>query len=170
MNKPLVTDIILKEVEPSGLEELAAMHLAIWQQAYLPIFSEKELQGLEADEFRKDWKGRTADGGREIRWILLNGRKAGFLSFIPDGKDIAEITHFYLLPSYWGGGVSSAAMKSLLLLLLAEGIKEVNLWVLSGNIRAQQFYMSSGFRHNGQQRVRYGHGLRLEEVLMSYRL
>jgi RimJ/RimL family protein N-acetyltransferase len=170
MNKPLVSDIILKEVEPSSLEELAAMHLEIWQQAYLPIFSEKELQGLQADRFRKDWKERTADGGREIRWILLDGRKSGFLSFIPEVKGIAEITHFYLLPSYWGGGASSAAMKSLLLLLLAGGVKEVNLWVLSGNLRAQQFYVSSGFRRDGQQRVRYSHGLRLEEVLMLYRL
>lgn len=170
MNKPLVADIILKEVEPSCLEELAAMHLEIWRQAYLSAFSEKELQGLQANEFRKDWKERTADEGRKIRWILLDGRKSGFLSFLPGGKGIAEITHFYLLPSYWGGGASSAAMKSLLLLLLAGGVKEVNLWVFSGNGRAQQFYVSSGFRRNGQQRVRYSHGLRLKEVLMLYRL
>ncbi len=170
MNKSLVSDIVLKEVEPSCLQELAAMHLEVWKQAYLSVFSEEELQRLQADEFEKDWKGRTADGGREIRWILLDGKKAGFLSFIPGVKGLVEITHFYLLPSYWGGGGSTAAMKSLLLLLLADGVKEVVLWVISDNQRAQKFYLASGFRRDGQQRVRYSHGLKLEEVMMLYRL
>lgn len=149
------------------------MHLEIWQQAYLPVFSEKELRALEPAEFRKDWNERCADGGREVRWIVLDERKVGFLSFVPAGdenKKRAEISHFYLLPSYWGSGAASAAMKSLLLLLLSQGVEEVRLWVLEGNARAQQFYTSCSFRRDGKQRTRYRHGLRLEEMLMLYRL
>lgn len=173
MNKALVSDISLQEVPPDELGALAAMHLEIWQQAYLPVFSERELRALELEEFRKDWQERSADGGREVSWIVLNGRKVGFLSFVPEGTEnrkTAEVSHFYLLPSFWGSGVASAAMKALLLLLLSQGVEEVRLWVLEGNARAQQFYTSCNFRHDGQQRTRYRHSLRLEEVLMFYRL
>ena len=170
MNRPLVSDISLEEVAPARLGELAEMHLAIWQQAYLPVFTEKELLSLEQDEFRKDWNERTADGGREILWIVLDGKRAGFLSFVPEGGNRAELSHFYLLPAFWGTGLASAAMKALLLLLLSLGVKEVRLWVLTGNARAQKFYTACNFQHDGQQRTRYRHSLRLEEVMMIYRL
>lgn len=172
-NKPLVSDISLTQVQPAELRELAEMHLEIWQQAYLLVFTEKELRALAPEEFHKDWKERSADGGREVRWIMFNGRKVGFLSFVPEGagnREKAEISHFYILPSFWGAGVASAAMKSLLLLLLSQGVEEVCLWVLTGNARAQQFYARCNFHHEGQQRTRYRHNLRLEEVLMLCRL
>ena len=170
MNKAVVSDIQLEEVTPEELKQLAAMHLEIWQQAHQAVFSQKELEDLQLKEFEKAWEQRTADGGREIRWVRLGGKKLGFLSFTDKGQGAAEITHFHLLPAYWGSGLATVAMRAFLLLLLAEGMKNISLWVLSDNLRAQRFCKAWRFERHSRQRTHYQFGLKLQEELRVFGL
>lgn len=167
MNRPVITDVVFKEVQPAQLGALAAMHLEIWQQAYRHIFKEEELHRLELKAFEDAWRLRTADGGRQLHWITLGDKKVGFLSFVQHGLE-AEITHFYLLPAYWGSGLANAAFKLLLLLMIAEGTKKVQLWVLSENHRARHFYAEWNFRFRENKRNRMEQGLQLQECQMEF--
>lgn len=169
MNKPVITDVTFKEVQPAQFAELAGMHLEIWQQAYRHIFSLEELAKLKARAFEDAWRLRTADGGRQLSWIELGDKKIGFLSFVQTTAE-TEITHFYILPAYWGSGAAEAAFKQLLLLLLSGGTKKVQLWVLYENQRAQHFCAAWKFRLNGNKRNRLEQGLRLEECQMEFLL
>ncbi|WP_017731374.1 GNAT family N-acetyltransferase [Nafulsella turpanensis] len=167
MNKPVITDVVFKEVEPEQLRDLAAMHLEIWQQAYRHIFTLEELGKLKIKAFEDAWRLRTADGGRQVRWIILGEKEVGFLSFVQNAGD-TEITHFYILPAYWGSGTAEAAFKQLLLLLLSGGIRKIELWVLNENHRAKNFYADWNFKLNGNKRSRVEQGLQLEEFQMEF--
>lgn len=168
MNKVVVSDVELVEVKPEELTQLATMHLEIWQQAYQGAFTQNELESLQLKEFEQAWQQRTADGGREIRWIRLGGERFGFLSFTAKGREAVEITHFHLLPSCWGAGVATAAMRAFLLLLLAEGMRKVSLWVLSDNQRGQRFFVAWKFERHSRQRTHYQYGLKLQENLFVF--
>ena len=167
MSKPVITDVIFKDVPPAQLRELAEMHLEIWQQAYRHIFNLEELGRLKVKVFEDAWRLRTADGGRQVQWVSLANKRVGFLSFVQNAIE-TEITHFYLMPAYWGSGAAAAAFKQLLLLLLAGGSRKIQLWVLSENRRAIHFYQEWNFQLNGKERNRMEQGLRLEECQMEF--
>lgn len=171
MNKPVITDVVFKEVAPEQLGELAAMHMEIWQQAYRHIFTEEELDRLKVKAFEDAWRLRTADGGRQLRWVSLEGKKVGFLSFVQNPNAVeTEVTHFYFLPAYWGSGTAAAAFKQLLLMLISEGARKVRLWILKDNHRARLFYREWNFKLSGNERNRMEQGLRLEEYQMEFLL
>lgn len=153
-----------------GSEEmsvLAAMHRQIWQKAYAAIFPEEKLRGLRQDDFLASWQEREAEGCWRLFWVCQAEEKTGFVVYGEAGDKAMEIKSFYFLPAYWGKGVADAAMLELLKQAGKEDYKEVFLWVLEENHRAQQFYRSHGFSPTYKTQTRERLGFTIKEQQMS---
>lgn len=89
--------------------------------------------------------------GRELRWIVADGERAGFamvrvLPDFPDERsDVAEIIEFYVLPEHRRRGVGRAAVEALLAEHRRRGTALVEAGILRDNAPARAFWASLGF-------------------------
>lgn len=154
---------------PIGVEEvpvLAAMHRQIWQEAYAAIFPEEKLLELRHKDFMASWQERILEGCWNLYWVCHAAEKAGFVVYGGHDDKKVEIKSFYFLPAYRAKGITDAAMHELLQRIKMDGGREVFLWVLEGNKRAQQFYHRHGFLPAFKTQSRERFGFELKEVQM----
>lgn len=162
--------ITLQEVEPGDLPALAEMHCQIWPKAYADIFSAEKLQQLRQEDFLASWQERMAENCWRLYWVCQAGERTGFVVYGETGDKVMEIKSFYFLPAYWGMGVADAAMQELLRRSREGGNREIILWVLEGNKRAQQFYRRHGFSLTPETQTRERLGFTIKEVHMRQQI
>ncbi|HWQ57585.1 MAG TPA: GNAT family N-acetyltransferase [Clostridia bacterium] len=72
---------------------------------------------------------------------------------------------------YWGVGVGSAMMETLIALARERGIRIIGLGVYANNLRAQALYRRFGFEEVGRHRERFHvNGVYHDEILMDLHL
>ncbi len=67
---------------------------------------------------------------------------------------MAGISSLYLHPFVWRRGIGRQLLEQVVLDMRLAGFLRVGLWVMSGNIRAERFYLSQAFQYDGQTRQR----------------
>lgn len=126
----------------------AYVHWRCWQEAYAGLVSAEYLR-----RFTLDKSTETAFLWCDRHLIAKDGdRVIGFLCFGDRGEEapgVGEIFALYVLPAYWGKGVSQKLMDAGLSALRAY--PKIALWVLKENARAIRFYEKCGFRKTGEQ-------------------
>lgn len=162
--------ISLRLIRPDELPALAEMHCQIWPKAYADIFSAEKLQQLRQEDFLASWQERIAEDCWKLYWVCQAGERTGFVVYGEAGDKVMEIKSFYFLPAYWGKGVADAAMQELLRRSGATGYKEIVLWVLEGNKRAQQFYRRHGFSLTSETQTRERLAITIKEVQMRHQI
>ncbi|VAZ93313.1 putative N-acetyltransferase [Mycobacterium pseudokansasii] len=92
-----------------------------------------------------------ADPRRAILAARDQGRIVGYAMLVRgiDGDDSAELSKLYVIPDFHGTGVSSALMNAALSTAAAWGVHSLWLGVNRKNVRAQRFYLKSGFTVSG---------------------
>jgi ribosomal protein S18 acetylase RimI-like enzyme len=98
--------------------------------------------------------------GRELSWIQVDGRRAGFVVTLigpdwPDeSRDVATISEFYVAPEYRRRRAGSAAVETLLADHRARGTYEVEASILRANAGALRFWERQGFHVRFYQTAR----------------
>ena len=91
--------------------------------------------------------------------IIFEGSEpAGLISFGEcrygnNDKSWIEIWRVYLTPKFWGSGVAKELMEWGINEILKENFRNIELWVLEDNIRAQKFYEKVGFKHDNTVQI-----------------
>jgi GNAT superfamily N-acetyltransferase len=62
-----------------------------------------------------------------------------------------ELYAIYVDPSSWGTGAGRALIERAEASLRESGFPSALLWVLAGNERAERFYRSAGWEHDGEK-------------------
>ena len=125
----------------------AYVHWHCWQKAYAGLVSAEYLKKLTSEKCRE-----IAFQWRDNILVALDGeRVVGFIGYGigRDTPDTGEIFALYVLPEYWGKGVSQKLMDAGLSALNAY--PNIALWVLKENARAIRFYEKCDFRKTGEQ-------------------
>jgi ribosomal protein S18 acetylase RimI-like enzyme len=116
-----------------------------------------ELDAFEVDarpwDFER-WRAATLDDmeGRELLWIVRDGRRAGFAltRTLPDWPDesrmVCTIAEFYVVPAERRRGTGRAAVLALLAEHRRRGTSEVEAGILHRNAPALAFWEALGFR------------------------
>lgn len=130
-----------------------------WRSAYGKIISEDEIiRFLDKDRRQKQFQKFIEDG--EIVLIGIHDGVPCGLVFANKGndeqlEDCGSIYSMYLLKEYWGKGLATQLMDSVIKILKDEGCKQVSLWVYEANVRARRFYEKCGFGFDGTKK--YSH-------------
>ncbi len=125
----------------------AYVHWRCWHEAYAGLVSEAYLEKLtlsKCEQIAFQWRDNiliAKDGERVI----------GFLGYGDRGEEAqntGEIFALYVLPEYWGKGVSKKLVEAGLERL--KTYPTIALWVLKENPRAIRFYEKCGFTATGE--------------------
>ena len=152
--------MLIRAATPDDAEATARVHVASWAAAY-------ELEGPSLEQ-RLDLHRRfpstfVAEVGGEI---------VGFVGVGPS-RDLdaeGELYTIYVDPGHWRGGIGRELIRAGERRMRELGYRDVVLWVLDGNSRAQTFYESEGWTADGESRTIEFVGQSIPEVRYTKRL
>lgn len=143
--------------------DLADVHVASWQKAYVGIFPEIYLDGLDR-RARAVWWRRHIDEGAGVL-VSGPGRAVGFCTFGPgDDEGWGEIFAIYVHPEHWGEGHGHELLVAGEAALVEQGHEQALLWVLEGNERGRRFYERQGWTVGKPIRVEAIGGVQVTEL------
>jgi RimJ/RimL family protein N-acetyltransferase len=161
--------IVVRRATVADGEKIGEAHASAWEVAYVDLFEPGVLR--QAAAFRRTmWSRVLAGGDFDFAGLLVaeqGGQVVGFSQFGRNGEEAGrgEIYGFYLHPVAWGQGAATQLMGASLRDLGAMGLDPVVVWTHPGAMRAQAFYVKSGFRATGRSRTEtLGSGIDAPEV------
>ena len=145
---------------PARIEDaagIATVRVKSWQAGYSGHFPEAYLQGMDIQTNANKTKARllkpkagVTDWVAEVEHTVVGWACTGSQTRDHDaGPHIAELAAIYVLPKYWGTGLGYVLMDVACADLESRGAREIMLWVLEGNERAERFYGRQGFSLDG---------------------
>lgn len=150
-----VGSIDLKPASPHDAHDIARIHVASWQSAYVDLLPQSYLDGLDVGVRRNMWFESLTAGRPEVWIASAGGRPVGWVAFdasrdrAPENDTRAhhagEIWALYVLASEWSWGVGRSLCNKACERLAARGFTFAMLWVFENNERARHFYEKAGF-------------------------
>ena len=138
-----------KITQNDDFEAIGNIYAQSWKTAYRGIIPQEYLDTLNASR----WTHGLENGIYDAFVLIEDDRYIGTSSICAarDEKmaDYGEIISLYLLPEYFGHGYAAPLLQCAVNALLEKGHKNIYLWVLKENTRAQKFYEKQGFHKNG---------------------
>lgn len=165
--EPVEAPLCLRRAALADADELAAVHVTAWEEAYRGRMPDAVLDTMSIDGRARVWRHSLADPQSPLTSVvaLRDGRIVGFAMIGPNRDDGAspddlELYALYVLASEYGRGTGQALCDAVL------GDRAASLWVLEDNPRAQGFYRRNGFRPDGEVRIDERPGGDLREIRM----
>lgn len=137
---------------------IARVVVAAWRLAYADLLPKAFLDSLDPATIQARWQKNIATAAQQFRRVVTeNGEVIGACSggAIRSGDPSPKTAELYSInihPDFWGQGVGAALLRSAELAMLELRFSDAMLWVLSGNVRAQRFYLTAGWQPDGEQR------------------
>jgi ribosomal protein S18 acetylase RimI-like enzyme len=130
-------------------DEVARVHVRVWQEAYAGLMPAAYLDALDADAFAVGWRERLGAPRPDVNsWLARD--EVGVVGIATSGpardEDAPTPWQLYainVLARGHGSGVGSALIQT------AIGDRAAYLWVVEGNDRAIAFYRKHGFTDDG---------------------
>jgi GNAT superfamily N-acetyltransferase len=151
--------MLLRPAEPADAMGVARVHVRAWQVAYRNLLPDEYLNGLKPEDRAKRYTFGGTDPRQPMTTVALDasGTIRGFATTCAardeDVPGYGELAAIHVDPDWWGRGVGAALLASSRAHLLDSGFKRALLWVLIGNVRAEQFYVKDGWTPDGTQRT-----------------
>ena len=160
------SSLVCRRAEPKDAAEIAKVHVASWRSAYKDLLPFDLLAGLSIDVRRAGWEQilKSSDPRSTSFVVEKEGKIVGFTHVgraarVDRMMNWGEIYSIYLIEDVWGQGAGSRLMQQALYFLKWAEYDVVQLWVLDGNGRANQFYERCGFKLDDSEQ-----GVKLEQL------
>jgi ribosomal protein S18 acetylase RimI-like enzyme len=167
---PLALEV--RAARAADARSIAGIHVRAWREAYRGLMPAAVLRGLSVARGERFWSRALREREAEVLVAASDGVVLGCVSVgasrdADAGPATAELWTVYVDPPAWRRGTGRAVWRAVVDHLRAQQCREVTLWVLADNLRAQRFYESLGFRvEAGQRKLFEQGGARLPEVRM----
>lgn len=144
--------MILREMTESDCSAIGELYAAAWKEGYRGLIAGELLDKLtpEAYAVRSRANG-FLDAGSFV--VVESGRIAAHChsraANEPQMRGWGEIHTLYTHPDFWRQGFGAAVLRRAEEWLAEQGYKNVYLYVLEGNERAERFYKAQGYFPNG---------------------
>jgi GNAT superfamily N-acetyltransferase len=146
---------IITPLTAADADELGAVHVEVWREAYAGIVPDDHLASLDPAARAERWRQISRQPGDAVNVVARDdhGDLVGFASAGPCRDDDRptgwELWAVYLLARVRGTGLADALVERLL------GERDACLWVFEANDRGRAFYARHGFVDDGS-RSTYG--------------
>jgi len=163
----------------NDVDQVAAVHVKGWQEAYGNVVDADYLANLSVDERIKEWSKWVRDETVFHHVATDNGKVIGFLSVgplrtPPPGMSpirplyATEIYAVYILPDYYRQGIGKRLFVQAAESIRAMKQKSTCLWVMDKNERANRFYKALGGERCGKNFVEIGPS-KIKDVCYGWR-
>jgi ribosomal protein S18 acetylase RimI-like enzyme len=147
---------VIRLARPEDAAAIATVHVRSWQEAYQGLMPADFLANLSVQRREEQWK-RSLEFDQIILVCEEGSEVVGFASAGKSPDDdlppyTAELYTIYLLAKVWDKGFGKALYQDMVNELRARGFKELSLWVLDTNTRAQTFYQGMDLHPDGQKK------------------
>ncbi len=142
-------DMQIRPAEAGDIRDVAELHVAAWQHGYRGMVPDAYLNALSADRREVKWRKAFTEGSPEL-WVACNDWElTGWIAFgkcrDEDKPGAGELYAIHVSPSCWGCGIGHHLWEAAEKRLRESGYREVAVWSLLANARANRFYESIGF-------------------------
>lgn len=144
-----VNAMIIKLASIDDAFIISHIHALSWKSVYKGILPQQYLDDIQDDSWVnviQDWMKYNVI---TVQIAYDNDVPMGCIAYGRSRDDglphWGEIVSLYFIPDYMGKGYGNKLMDKALFDMLQQGFKNVYLWVLEDNIRAQKFYEKNGF-------------------------
>ena len=137
---------------------ITAIHVESSKAAYEKVIPKNILNLRTKDIKLPYWENSLKENKTVTLVYEVNREILGFISTVSNSPDVSEIIHIYVRSDHWGKKIGSSLLKA----ALRSDIK-TELWVLSANTQAQQFYRSMGFLDTIASRLYSFEGMPVEQ-------
>jgi len=155
---------IRKVTKADDFDAIGNIYAQSWKITYHGIVPQDYLDDLTGAR----WATLLSESKYDSFLVLEDGKYIGTSSICAarDEKmpDYGEIISIYLLPEYFGQGYAEPLFNCAINALLVKGYKNIYLWVLEENVRAQKFYEKQDFHKNGDSKLINIAGKELTEI------
>ena len=155
--------MMLRRARPSDAERIAWIHVNGWQTAYAGMVPQEHLDGLSVSRRTLDWGKWLRRGNLDAIVYVSGGEILGYAAYV-EKVERAELVGLYVHPEHKREGIGSALMAQFETETAAANLRD--LWVLSQNHSAIEFYRSLGYEVSGETKWMTIGDVSLEEVRM----
>lgn len=155
---------LLRRPRPRDVEELGALHCAVWQATYRRQLDPETRASLAPETFAARWRERLATPPPVglTALVAVAGMRLAGVGVVGAAREASppaalELRTLDLLPAHHGTGLADELLRALL------GRAAAYLWVVAGNDRAVAFCWRHGFRPDGVERL---HSTGMRQVRM----
>ena len=161
--------MLLRPAMPEDALPVARVHVRSWQAAYRTLLPDDYLDRLLPEDRAQKYDFSGVDASKPYTIVALqDGLIRGFATTAPskdhDLPGYGELCALYVDPERWGRGVGKALMSAAREHLSESGFRNVLLWVLVGNVRAERFYRIDGWAPDGMRRTDTMWGATVDEI------
>ena len=137
-------NISLRDYRPTDVEAIGALHAQSWFTAYRGILLDNYLDNDVRTERQRYWRDKLS-GLSPKDFIVVAENSEGVIGFAavmdePENGYAALLDNLHVRPDLKGQGVGGQLMMAVAERLQATGRASFYLWVLRGNVAAEEFY------------------------------
>lgn len=165
-------DVSFESAGNGDAEAISVMSRQIWQAHYRPhILTEGELEFFWQRAYRPDSIRSDMRNGSRYEWIRVDARPVGFMAYRAESEACRlHLGKLYLDPEFHGLGIGAMALARVLELAVAEGLREIYLYVFRQNLKAIRAYVKAGFVIARTEMTECGKGYRYDDFVMVRRV
>ena len=147
-----------REAVPEDNIEIARISVYGWKHAYKGIMSDDVLNSLDPSKRAKGRSSFLQSNTLSTYVCTESGNLVGFVDFEKSrdndcNEKVGEVWAIYVHPEYIGKNIGKELFSIATNKLVAQGYKEITVWVLSKNKLARNFYERQGFTTDGGEKI-----------------
>ena len=143
--------MIVRKMTESDCKAIGELYAAAWKEGYKGLIPQDHLDRITPEKFevRSHVNGFLDEGS----FVAVEGERIvahchARAADEPKMRGWGEIHTLYTHPACWRRGYGTAVFKRAEQWLSEQGFKDVYLYVLDGNERAERFYKAQGYFPN----------------------
>lgn len=146
----------VRKAVKSDSKDLANIIVESWKSAYSNLIPEDEIIRFLDKERRQKQFERFIEEDEIVLIGFYDGIACGLVFANKDNdedlEDCGSIYSIYLLEEYWGNGLASKLMETVINILKEHECNKISLWVYEENKRAINFYEKCKFVFDGNKK------------------
>jgi GNAT superfamily N-acetyltransferase len=158
--------MIFRPATPTDALAVARVHVRSWQEGYRGLLPDANLDALRPEERADRYTFGDPDPAKPFTTVaLLEGVVCAFVTIGPASAETGGAGHLmalYVDPQRWRLGIGRKLLGEGCRQLVARGHRDAVLWVLVGNVAAEQLYLRSGWVVDGEIEAQDVWGLRVD--------
>ncbi len=170
--------MLIRRAQPEDAMAVAGVHVRSWKAAYRNILPDDYLDQLRPEDRAGKYDFASRDPLKPSTLVAVgdpeNPAIQGFATTMPvtdsDMPGYGELCALYIDPRYWGNGLGVALLSAARRQMFEQGFRKAILWVLTGNVRAENFYRNDGWRADGIHRKATVWNIEVDEIRYSREL
>ncbi len=150
----------IREAKKDDAYGIAKVHVKAWKVGYSEIMPKEYLDSLSIEQKIETWSKSLSEKSLGINLVIVEEKLIiGFCVFGPardkdlSNNNFGELVALNILPSHWGKGFGTMAIKHILKDSKAKKWSAIYLWVLKQNTRARAIYEAHGFIPDGTEKL-----------------